>query len=60
MAAQPALVALSGWGDHERFTACITGPNAATSDGCRCFDVNRSNTVDLVDFSIVQTAFTGS
>lgn len=46
--------------DHNQFTACITGPDAATSDACRCFDVNRSNTVDLVDFAIVQTTYTGS
>ncbi len=46
--------------DHDLFTSCITGPNAATSDGCRCFDVNLSNTVDLVDFAIAQTTYTGS
>lgn len=46
--------------DHDLFTACITGPGAATLDACRCFDVNRSNTVDLIDVAIVQTTFTGS
>ena len=46
--------------DHDRFTACITGPNAAPSDECRCFDVDRNNTVDLVDFAVIQTVYTGS
>lgn len=47
--------------DVDEFNACMTGPNGAAPVGsCRCFDVNRDSLVDLGDFGIVQSAYTGS
>ena len=46
--------------DHNGFQSCLTGPAAGVSEGCGCFDVDRSGTVDLLDFTITQTTFTGS
>jgi len=45
--------------DYGDFEACLTGPDAGVTEGCECFDVNRSNTVDLLDFAVAQTTFTG-
>ena len=47
--------------DHSAFESCLAdaGPDTATPAGCECFDVNRSDTVDLRDFAIAQTTFTG-
>jgi len=45
--------------DHDQFDACLTGPAGAAPVGnCRCFDVNASGHVDLIDFAKIQTAFT--
>ena len=46
--------------DHDDFEPCLSGPNTGVSEGCECFDVNRSGTVDLFDFAVAQTSFTGS
>ncbi len=46
--------------DYSAFESCLTGPAAGVATGCECFDVDRSGTVDLRDFTIAQTAFTGS
>jgi hypothetical protein len=46
--------------DYGDFEACLTGPSSGVADGCECFDVNRSDTVDLFDFAVAQTTFTGS
>ena len=46
--------------DHDRFAACISGPTLATSEECRCFDVDRNLKTDLHDFAIIQTTHTGS
>jgi len=46
--------------DHEEFESCLAGPDVGTPAGCECFDVNRSDTVDLRDFAAAQAAFTGS
>lgn len=46
--------------DAERFTVCMSGPTGAPPvDDCRCFDVNRDDTVDLLDFAAGQRSFTG-
>ncbi len=45
--------------DYDGFEPCLTGPGAGVTIGCACFDVNRSGTVDLADFAIAQTTFTG-
>ena len=45
--------------DHDQFDSCLTGPGGAPPVGtCRCFDVNGSGHVDLVDFAEIQAAFT--
>ena len=44
--------------DHSGFEACVTGPGQTVEFDCRCYDVNRSGTVDLADFAIAQTTFT--
>jgi len=46
--------------DYDDFESCLAGPDAGVAVGCECFDVNRSDTVDLLDFAVVQTTFTGS
>jgi len=48
--------------DHARFVDCVAGPDPAAlfPDDCRCFDVNRNDTVDLLDFATVQAGFHGS
>lgn len=46
--------------DHGDFEACLTGSDAGVTEGCGCFDVNRSDAVDLLDFAVVQMTFTGS
>ena len=45
--------------DYDAFEVCLAGPGGISPTGtCRCFDVNRSGRVDLVDYSIIQTTFT--
>ena len=46
--------------DHAEFESCLAGPSSAPGLDCRCFDVDRSGTVDLMDFAIAQAGFTGS
>ena len=46
--------------DYDDFESCLSGPAVSTLAGCECFDLNRSDTVDLLDFAVAQTAFTGS
>ncbi len=46
--------------DYDVFEGCLAGPAGAAPAGvCRCFDVNGSNRVDLLDWSLIQTGFTG-
>jgi len=46
--------------DYDDFEGCLTGPDTGVTEACKCFDVNHSNTVDLLDFAVAQTTFTGS
>ncbi len=46
--------------DFNLFKSCLTGPDGFVATECRCFDVNRSGAVDLLDFAVVQWNFTGS
>ena len=47
--------------DYRAFEACNTGPAPASlPSGCEAFDADQSGAVDLLDFAIVQTTFTGS
>ena len=46
--------------DHSDFEPCLSGPNVGVANGCECFDVDRSGTVDLFDFAVAQTSFAGS
>ena len=45
--------------DHGRFTGCLTGPGGVVAPECRCFDIDRNETVDLGDFAVIQVGFTG-
>ncbi len=45
--------------NYVEFESCIAGPASGPPIGsCRCFDVNRSSTIDLADFAEVQASFT--
>ncbi len=46
--------------DHDSFTQCMGGPDGGIPDGCGCFDVDRSGTIDLRDFAAAQSAYIGS
>jgi hypothetical protein len=46
--------------DHSDFELCLSGPDLSVADGCECFDVDHSGTVDLRDFAVTQESFTGS
>jgi len=46
--------------DHSAFEGCLTGPGVEIMTGCGCYDVNRSGTVDMLDFAAAQVFFTGS
>jgi len=46
--------------DYGDFASCMKGPDEGVAAGCACFDVNRSGSVDLLDFAIAQSVFTGS
>ena len=47
--------------DHMQFFDCVTGPDTASeADECKCYDIDLSGTIDLLDFADVQAAFTGS
>jgi hypothetical protein len=46
--------------DYDDFEACMAGPDSGIAEGCECFDMNRNGSVDLLDFAIAQTTFTGS
>ncbi|UCC29652.1 MAG: hypothetical protein JSU86_15785 [Phycisphaerales bacterium] len=46
--------------DYEDFESCLSGPGAGVAEGCECFDVDASGTVDLLDFAVAQANFAGS
>ena len=46
--------------DHESFESCIAGPRAGIMPGCECFDIDRSGNIDMADFAVAQSSFTGS
>jgi len=48
-----------GLSDYYSFQVCLSGPDAPTTDGCACFDLDRDGTVDLADFALSQSNFTG-
>lgn len=46
--------------DYDQFRKCMTGPDRELpSESCLCFDVNGSRTIDLRDFFIIQSNYTG-
>lgn len=54
---EDGLVALA---DHSLFELCLTGPDLGPPlPSCHCFDVDRSGTVDMLDFAALQAGFTG-
>jgi hypothetical protein len=50
---------LVGLLDQRAFVDCLTGPDVDIAEGCECFDVNRSGTIDLADFAENQIGFLG-
>ncbi|MGD2110188.1 MAG: hypothetical protein PVI86_12460, partial [Phycisphaerae bacterium] len=46
-----------GYVDSSRFMDCVTGPAGDAPDECHCFDVNASDTVDLLDWGVLQREF---
>ncbi len=46
--------------DYNQLESCLTGPDSPVATECRCSDVNRSGTIDLLDFAVAQRNFTGS
>jgi hypothetical protein len=45
--------------DYEDFLTCMTGPEGMHDGGCEAFDVDQNESIDLYDFAVVQTTFTG-
>ncbi len=43
--------------DHYAFTECLAGPDAPVPEGCECFDTDRSGTLDMQDFAVVQAQY---
>ena len=47
--------------DYDAFETCMTGPEGTEpGPGCDAFDVDHSGTIDLADFAVVQTTFSGN
>ncbi len=47
-----------GLSDYWAFEGCVTGPGGLVAAGCGCFDLDRSGTVDLYDFGLLQQVLT--
>ena len=45
--------------DYISFVECMAGPGVGTSPTCRCFDPDRSGSVDLRDFAAAQRVHNG-
>ena len=45
--------------DFACYVDCVTGPDAGVPTDCETFDLDADNDVDLIDWSLFQTAFTG-
>jgi len=45
--------------DYSDFLGCMTGPGGLPDGGCEAFDVDKSEFIDLYDFAVLQTTFTG-
>ena len=45
--------------EYAEFSLCFGGPDREYEPRCECFDVNRSRTIDLADFALIQASFTG-
>lgn len=46
--------------DYGDFESCLSGPGAGVPPGCACFDMNRDGKIDLRDFAVLQSGFSGS
>ena len=46
--------------DVSRFVQCLSDPPGVIPNGCACFDVNGDATIDLRDYAVAQSAYTGS
>jgi hypothetical protein len=47
--------------DYDAFEACLGGPaGGVLKPDCVCFDLDRNDTVDLLDFAAFQRGFSGS
>jgi hypothetical protein len=45
--------------DYVEFEGCLLGPSGGVPSGCRCFDLDASEHIDLADFAVLQLTFTG-
>jgi Dockerin type I domain len=46
--------------DHERFAACLTGPESEIgTNSCRCYDTDGDGDITLGDFATLQQNFSG-
>ncbi len=46
--------------DYDQFESCLTGPaGGPPATECRCFDVDRNGVVDLSDFAVIQSTYSG-
>lgn len=46
--------------DYSDFEACLTGPGGEfPTPGCSCFDQNGDEAIDLNDFALIQSGFSG-
>lgn len=46
--------------DLDGLQECASGPAQVASASCVCYDVDESQTVDILDFAVLQRGFTGS
>jgi len=45
--------------DLENLVRCLRGPGVSTSGGCEHLDIDASGSVDLFEFAVLQTEYTG-
>ena len=46
--------------DYGMFVGCMTGPGGGVPPECIVFDMNADGAVNLLDFAVLQSAFSGS
>jgi hypothetical protein len=48
--------------DYDTFQGCLSGPGGGIPPGCACFDIDpeRDGAIDLRDFAVIQSGFSGN